>query len=301
MFPLFRTKSAAVQLYGKLPIAKDYLRVGCSTGNARYLREWLDETFSTSVEGGAMPELAQPLRFLLDAGAGTPLQGTLWPSSDAGGERRFPFALFVEHNRRRLLADLQEGLPKSTWGWGQLESKKDESAQAADGQRFLSAMRRAQIPLHDAEPEQVPAIDAVSWSRALWAEEGPRGLVPLYEQLRRYHQEKRRDPIRLPLVSNLPMVVQAHAWLRLLTEASILTSSTVPNVFFPRAAAQAPAYLSVFPSTPTPADSRWLAVRTEGGAGPFDFASTSTAQAEAADSSEPHALADALLHAWSAS
>jgi hypothetical protein len=85
-------ENAALQLYGKLPLAKDYLRIGCGDGAGRDLREWLDRTFGT---GRDQLVLHEPLRFI-GQGEKEPLQGILWPSSDAGGLRLFPFTLFVE-------------------------------------------------------------------------------------------------------------------------------------------------------------------------------------------------------------
>ena len=40
-FDRFRRESPQLQLYGKLPLAKDYLRVGASKGAGLDLRDWL--------------------------------------------------------------------------------------------------------------------------------------------------------------------------------------------------------------------------------------------------------------------
>src|SRR5262245_31500865 len=110
MFSFLRSETAGVELYGKLPLAKDYLRVGCGEGSGLALREWLDRAFSGAADSVHPPQLAYPMRFVTGDALGAPLSGCAWPSSDAGGLRKFPFALFVERKRKPLVEDLAHSL-----------------------------------------------------------------------------------------------------------------------------------------------------------------------------------------------
>ena len=65
MLSRFRREIAAVELYGKLPIAKDYLRVGGGEESGLALRDWLDRGFSPTSDAEHRPLLAWPGRFVL--------------------------------------------------------------------------------------------------------------------------------------------------------------------------------------------------------------------------------------------
>ena len=80
---MFRRKeSPELQVYGKLPLAKDYLRIGASSGASMALRSWLDEGFSGGPRGERQPRLAWPARFIIGSRwGGAPLLG--WELPDA--------------------------------------------------------------------------------------------------------------------------------------------------------------------------------------------------------------------------
>ena len=295
----FRKEMAPLQVYGKLPLAKDYLRVGCGEGVARLLRVWMDEAFSTLTDGG-VPEPAGPLRFLLGgAGGGGPVQGTLWPSSDAGGLRRFPFALLVERRLRPLLDDLREGLPLATAAWQHLEERCSELGRLEDGQTFLAAMRREQLAPGDLRPAALPPVDLLSWSRALWPEAGSHGLLALFQRLRNLGPGSSREPVRLPLVPGLAEVVQVSAWCRLLVESGQLRAGAVPNLFFTRSGKDAPAFVTLLPQSPRTADSPWLGPPVRSlGRGDLTPQSSVSAAPDRFDAPELP-LSEGLLQVWS--
>ena len=81
MLNRFRKEIAPIELYGKLPIAKDYLRIGGGTGAGIALRDWLDQGFSSRVERGAVPTLAWPGRFLIGGFSGEPTSNDASTSS----------------------------------------------------------------------------------------------------------------------------------------------------------------------------------------------------------------------------
>ncbi len=158
-------ESLPLHLYGKLPIAKDYLRVGCGDGAARELREWLDQGFSTAPPGGAAPTLAFPMRFLAGdawsgraSGAGvltkwlgriggdaSALVGCMWPSSDAGGLRPFPLALLLERDRRVVARELELGLEETATWWTALENEQRWVAAHAESEALLLAARQRRV------------------------------------------------------------------------------------------------------------------------------------------------------------
>jgi len=224
-----------LQLYGKLPLAKDYLRAGCGDGSGRELREWLDQAFGSARDVASQPVLGEPLRFLGQA-SDEPLQGCLWPSSDEGGKRSFPFALCIERRRRALLEDLDEGLPRAGAIWRELETLREGAELAGDGARFLDAFRGRELDLQSIEPRAVGRADYGAWLDALWPFEREAGLARALAKVRDLAREPRGGPWRVPLARALPLLDQVHAWLFALTELGALSKDSVPTLFLPSAA-----------------------------------------------------------------
>jgi hypothetical protein len=252
----FRKKDAApLQVYGKLPLAKDYLRIGCSQGGALALRGWLDQAFSGSAEKSAQPVLPWPMRFLL--GGPAPLIGCAWPSSDAGGLRRFPFAMMVDRKKRALQDDLRADWSSCETTWRRLEELHRDNASRADGRDFLAALRGVQVD--PSEPEVPERVQLEAWTKGLFGEEGERGLSALLEALRGVDAGA-RQPIRLPLVSDLPPTVQVQAWWGILRELRLAGSEGTPSLFFPQpgSAGTEPAYVTAFTGPLGVADAEWL-------------------------------------------
>ncbi|HVR11184.1 MAG TPA: TagF domain-containing protein [Thermoanaerobaculia bacterium] len=94
-----RTLLLSFSAYGKLPVYKDFLRLGMSGGEAQAFRQWLDRGFSRFWEADEVCSAHHPIAghgFVLGwSGAPGRLAGCLWGSHDQGELRRFPFALFV--------------------------------------------------------------------------------------------------------------------------------------------------------------------------------------------------------------
>src|SRR5215470_3109326 len=93
-----RTARYPLQAYGKLPIYKDFISVGLTDPAAREFRQWIDRGYSYRwAENEAYRETIIPSHgFLLrlpDSRAC--VAGVLWGSSDEGGLRTFPFAVFL--------------------------------------------------------------------------------------------------------------------------------------------------------------------------------------------------------------
>jgi len=84
--------------YGKLPVYKDFIATGLTEPGAREFRSWLDRGFSRrwSVDEEYRSTIIPSHSFLFRLPESkTCVAGTLWGSSDEGGLRKFPFAVFV--------------------------------------------------------------------------------------------------------------------------------------------------------------------------------------------------------------
>ena len=224
-------ESQPLQLYGKLPVAKDYLRIGCGDGSARELREWLDRTFGTVREEPLV--LSEPLRFLGLADR-DPLQGYLWPSTDAGGHRKFPFTLLVERRRKSLLADLEAGnLTEAEGAWRRLAELRERCMQAADGQELLAQQRGTDVTMSEEERTMGAPADFDAWLACLWPEESLEGLFELFARLIALARGGHAGPYRLPLARALPHRDQVVAWVHVLRRVGALPRDEVPTLFFP--------------------------------------------------------------------
>lgn len=275
LFDRFRREAPTLQLYGKLPLAKDYLRVGASRGAARHFREWLDATFSTRSTGDAAPDLAWPARFALGAVSSDPLVGSLWPSSDEGGERRFPFAMFVERRRRPFVEALGGDFAGLTVVWQQLERRFERRGDHRDGAAFLEAMRGQVIDLGAPDADQpAPRIGWDQWTRALWPEDGEQALTTLLSGLRPLGTAPQAT-IRLPLVGDLPILPQVRCWWTALATLRVFGPDRPPTLLFPQTAADDGAFrFCAFAAGPlTPAHGVWLRGVGDTPLGPGDHCS----------------------------
>lgn len=237
----------ALQLYGKLPLARDYLRVGASKGAGRDLREWLDSAFSSMADRGGAPRFPWPLRMVVAGAEGDPLLGSGWASSDRGGERSFPFVLFVERRSRTLIDAVPEELNGLEDLWRQLEELYAQRDQYADGEAFLGGMRGRELEQGGpALRGEVLRVSYPSWVEALWPEEAGEGLVRTLISLGRLLREGHRGPLRLPLVSDLPPAPQVSGWWSVLSELGAWPQGEVPSLFYPQraqATGDEPAYV----------------------------------------------------------
>ena len=289
-----------VQLYGKLPLAKDYLRIGCSRGLAGALREWMDEAFSAGLGQDEAPEPGWPMHFVL-AERGVALQGALWPSTDAAGLRRFPFALAIERHRRALGRDLAAGLPAAEAAWRRLEELRTRADGQPDGRAFLAWAQGQRIEVPTPEPVQRDPVDALEWIEAIWPDGASQGLLALFARLRELTASGFRGPLRLPLVADRSPLVQALAWWKLLTAAGCVRAEEPRTLFFPQGGGELDAtFALLLDGLPRASDASWFQSRGSAPLGPGDLTPPGTPRAgpRAAASGQP--LAEGLLNAWRA-
>lgn len=274
IFERFLRENQAVQLYGKLPLAKDYLRVGANKGNARALREWLDAAFSTRASQSGVTRFPWPARFVIGDGADEPVMGSVWPSSDTGGERPFPFAVFLERRRKPLANSFAEGFRGLREVWSRLEDCYEQRGEFRDGESFLAGMRGREIPIRSEAHESLERIRWETWTGVLWPDEPNEGLVRVLTSLHRLSNERGHAPIRLPLVGDLPGLPQVHAWWSALVGTRLCPPTEVPTVFFPRAAIDADesAFCVFFRAPLRAEDALWLnSARGQANLGRSDF------------------------------
>lgn len=274
MFSRFRKETRPLQLYGKLPIAKDYLRVGGGQGTGLQLRDWLDQGFSSTAERGSAPEFPWAARFLMPGEGDEPLMGCAWPSSDEGGHRRFPFVVYIERRRRALLSSFAEGMGSLQEVWAKLEGFHAACDNYPDGQSFLAAMRGHEIDVEEGD-DTIPArINLEAWTSAMWPSEGQEGLVRTLASLRRLADDRYPGPLRLPLSGDLASAAQVHGWWTALAEVKLLGAGDVPTVFFPGGAqdGEEPAFAVFFRGRLRPGDAAWVSsARGQSNLGTGDF------------------------------
>jgi len=294
-----------LQFYGKLPVAKDYLRIGCGDGAGRELREWLDRTFGTVRDASEALVLEEPLRFL-GQGAKETLQGYLWPSSDAGEHRSFPFTVFVERRKKAVLADLDGGnLSEAEAVWRLLAETRERCLEAPDGQTLLEAQRGRELEVAASDPVAGAAADFDTWVASLFGTAQIDGLRELFDRVRRLGESRHSGPLRLPLARVLPLRDQVIAWVRLLRELRLLADGEVPTIFFPPRAlvpSSLPANLVISRGPIKDEEVRWLTASADEDLGPSDLASLVDGE-HALDVSPPESdewLADSLLAALGA-
>ncbi len=260
MLNRFRKEIAPVELYGKLPLAKDYLRIGGGKGAAIALRDWMDQGFSSQVERGAVPKVAWPARFLMGGYSGDPLMGGFWPSSDSGGLRPFPFASFVERRRKSLTADWESGDGKLKSLWDRLALVYASHSRYSDGQSFLQSVRGQEIDVSAAPETDSDRIDFDAWMAGLWPDDGMDGLVQTLVETAGNGKFGPNDPLRLPLINDLPTLSQAHAWWFALAELGHLSRGDCPTLFFPQpnGSSEAPHFITFFRGPLKPSEQFWI-------------------------------------------
>lgn len=276
-----RRDALPVQLYGKLPLAKDFLRqCGARDAGAR-VRAWLDGAY-----GGAEPrELAWPADFLLTPRDGDSAQGSVWPSADAGGLRRFPFALWVVRRRRAVDEDFDE--QQRTWSspWGELRAVRAEADRCADGRSLLARMSARAVDPGRRVPVEAAPVRQETWTESLWPGRGLDGLVEALRRLAALRAELRGGPLRLPLVGDLPFEPQVVAWLASLRSIGLAPPRGLPSLVLPQGdpGADRAAFLVVCDGPLGPHLGPWLAPPTDGGLGVADLAEPRPARAGSAE------------------
>ncbi|MFT4840655.1 MAG: hypothetical protein ACI8UD_000053 [Planctomycetota bacterium] len=284
MFGFRKRECPQVQLYGKLPLAKDYLRIGLGESGGLAMRDWLDASYSGAVRDRS-GQLAGSMRFVAGEAWGACLQGVIGPSSDAGGHRLFPFTMCVERRRKAVVEDLQNGFAEAGAVWANLAEMRGRADSHADGRSLLAQQRSVEIDLEQLKPAEPTGVDAEVWLEAMWPGRGRDGLEADLDQLLTVDPDG-PEPIRLPLVAGCSQRQQVCAWLEMVARLGLIDPRHCPTVFFPSAitpvvsfsdpadaavvsdeaeiGATAPHAATLFRSPPKPTHSHWLAAADTG-------------------------------------
>ena len=233
MFPFLGKETCPIQLYGKLPLAKDYLRIGAGAGSGQALRDWLDRAFSQGGNAKDPLQLPWPAALIVGESWGQPLCAAAWPSGDAGNLRPFPFTAFVERKKKALLEDIEKGMPVSSPVLDWLAETYAARDSQGDGQSYLAAMRGRELAIGSLTAFGPEGVDFDVWVAALWPENGKDGLLECLRGLEALRKAAYRGPLRLPLVANLPSRPQVSAWFKLLVEMNLVGRDSLPTLFFP--------------------------------------------------------------------
>lgn len=133
-----------VGCYGKLPRHGDYVSHLSDGAEAHRLTAWLDEGYRLT--GGRDDREAAETWFVLPGPRKTTLHGAIWPSSDASGTRRFPFALFAAVPARSL-AELHAFIPLALApAWGALATAWPEIREAETPDLLGAGLKGLDLP-----------------------------------------------------------------------------------------------------------------------------------------------------------
>ncbi len=221
---------AAVSAYGKLPLYKDFLRLGPAGREARALRQWLDRGISHYwAEREETREHPIGLHgFLLSfPDSRRQLLGALWGSHDEGELRRFPFTFFAAlpggrdaFPRPSSLAVLAQVLTKAA-------DMRRELAAAGDVDQFYKRFRGATWDLvreRDGEIRErlireTSEVTIGELASSLYGESGSEEWPALLAYLRRRLESGSGMAFaaRLPSSPLLPVDTQVAFWCALLT------------------------------------------------------------------------------------
>lgn len=219
--------------YGKLPSSREYVRLDCDGGPARWFRDWIDKA-AALLEDEPDPRREALRVVTVVPGTERLVVASIWPSSDEGGRRRFPFSLYhlIEAARLEVAAgclwsaldavtDEQSALFREAW-------EREESTGLSES--LGNAARPPGMPHEGAEAarrqrEAAAAIPLARWFETLFGPpDGTAGALVLW-RLRHVLRAAGGSlaslgqdcpGVRLPLASEWSLSVQADAWLGVL-------------------------------------------------------------------------------------
>ena len=241
--------------YGKLPFYKDFLKSRSGDSSQKF-QEWLNGLDRQRGQPAKLPR-TQRVLFIPESGKDYVL-ATVWDSSDEGGVRKFPFALYFEPPRRFLATIADQPVFGNLKLWEVLEREKPGLAATGGTQAFYQRLRevghsQSLSPRSVEEGEfwkeshQTPARalaaalfgpdPADDWTRLLW-----RVLLAL-GPAERSSAVVPTLALRLPLGRGIAYRLQVETWGKLIRERD---PRTIPSVIYPRDPVDGPASFSLF-------------------------------------------------------
>jgi type VI secretion system ImpM family protein len=239
-----RTARFPLQAYGKLPIYKDFISIGLTDAGAREFRQWLDRGFSYRwAENEEYRDTEIPAHgFLLRLPESKNcMAGALWGSSDEGGLRKFPFAVFLSFPAAQPAADPVAAVHYLAAIERRCEEIRDGYAAGASLSAFYKAYRGAEFECalktrEQAGKELKSAIGDFAVSDFAESLFGARAAARWPGFLAAFEDAACRangpSAIRLPLGGVLPRSREIAVWLRWLDRLDAKRRRPVTGVLY---------------------------------------------------------------------
>ncbi len=220
------TEKLTLGAYGKLPLSKEFLRVAC-VGPAVPYMEWLDRGSASRTESDPPFESDWYRRILFVSPDGKDVViSSIRDSFDEGGERRFPFTVFVTLKARMLRGLASGGLALALEPfWEALEDRIRDLTSQPDVAGFHQESRSPLKISWDARSAQrqfefsARACPVVRWGgglpdgtsavRLLWR------TRQLFQRLRLFQDPAENVALRVPTSEHVSSLVQTDLWLHL--------------------------------------------------------------------------------------
>ncbi|MEO8053555.1 MAG: type VI secretion system-associated protein TagF [Acidobacteriota bacterium] len=230
------TESWPLFAFGKLPVYKDFISAGLTDDASREFRDWLSDGFSKLWSARDDCRSAEiPLHaFLLRLPASRRMAaGALWGSTDQGGLRKFPFALFTILPASRPVTSVLAALDYLAV----FESRAREIARKYDAGGSLADVyqelrgARIEVPLRTPEQIRLRLAEALArprigpLARALFERDAETRWSALLSLL----DAAARGPaagaaaFRVPLAEETPPIDQLKLWTVRLAKTSAPT------------------------------------------------------------------------------
>ena len=163
--PFSRGTQARLSLgvYGKLPLSKEFLRIGCADGAGHAFYTWVNEGFDAAVRrSGSRDVDVGDWRWLFaPEGFKECVLATVRTSTDHGGLRSFPFICFVCVRCERLGDGLSGRVSAARNLWEQLEAADEVLSKAPDLHAFKETQGAWEI--HD-DPNAELDLASFEWA-----------------------------------------------------------------------------------------------------------------------------------------
>jgi hypothetical protein len=226
--------------YGKLPLSREFLRFACDGAAARRYSDYLHEVASYCA--GLPQEGDNPIRLYMPLEHGGTIAASVWPSTDEDGRRDFPFSIFAQVEGENAV----RGPLAFCTAFEAVHRAHSEAlaavANVSDLRSFEETLRGREwspgpLPAESARKrheEAAASHDTGAWAARLFGDDGrsfPLALWRLQKVLQVAQGSlarlgDRSPGIRVPMLTDVDLVVQADAWLGLLTGAGTLECST---------------------------------------------------------------------------
>lgn len=215
----------AVSIYGKLPIYKDYIQVGCNEKRTAEFKHWLEEAFGQPYEifDGRTVPIEKPHKIIFSLSDGKSLViATIWPSTDEGGLRKFPFSTFAVLPRSMFDGQsLIELWPALQSVWSQFTNLYEQAKSQQDITALYEKFKETQVNFElDIEATPPEPLNFQTWINAyepdipqLYADSLTKNIRKFIEIYRELESEGYAPSVRMPLAPDTSIPLQTDVWL----------------------------------------------------------------------------------------